>query len=212
VNKYLLYIALIFSPLIARENPFVPVDTSISASTITKDSIEDFDNVKVNLPSSARILKSIELNYQNLDGSIESKKVDIDKKIDWHDTLILKKYNTNEVMIKTKSKIPTQKMKEQKQVINFKDIISFEIKSNQIQIKTKDKKLRDFMVANPYKIVLDFKKELSFYTKIYKLNLKKFKSIAIGKHSGYYRVAIELDGQYIYKIKKSDEGYLITLE
>ncbi|WP_458700363.1 AMIN domain-containing protein [Sulfurospirillum sp. 1307] len=212
MNKYLLYIALIFSPLIARENPFVPVDTSISASTITKDSIEDFDNVKVNLPSSARILKSIELNYQNLDGSIESKKVDIDKKIDWHDTLILKKYNTNEVMIKTKSKIPTQKMKEQKQVINFKDIISFEIKSNQIQIKTKDKKLRDFMVANPYKIVLDFKKELSFYTKIYKLNLKKFKSIAIGKHSGYYRVAIELDGQYIYKIKKSDEGYLITLE
>ena len=57
-----------------------------------------------------------------------------------------------------------------------------------------------------------FKKELSFYTKVYNLNLKNFKKITIGKHRGYYRVAIELDGQYLYNLKKIADGFKITLK
>ncbi|HIP44914.1 MAG TPA: AMIN domain-containing protein [Sulfurospirillum arcachonense] len=75
----------------------------------------------------------------------------------------------------------------------------------------KDKKIRDFLVTSPYKIVVDFKREVSFYTKVYNLKTKYFKSITLGKHSGYYRVAIELDGRYLYNRQKVKDGYIFTL-
>lgn len=42
--------------------------------------------------------------------------------------------------------------------------------------------------------------------------MPKFASITIGKHAGYYRVAIKLDGQYTYNLKKSQDGYIVTLK
>ena len=214
MKRYLIYAVLSVTLLIARENPFKPVVTpeKLGATTLKKERKKEFTGVKINLPSSARILKSVEVEYQNLDGSIESKAVKIDRKIDWHDTLVLKKLK-DETTPKTKEKkkeIPKKVSKVK--TIKFKNTISFQIKNSEIILKTKDKKLRDFMVTSPYKIVVDFKKELSFYTKVYNLNLKKFKKITIGKHSGYYRVAIELDGQYIYEIKKVKNGYAIYLK
>lgn len=210
--------------LSARDNPFEPVEFSKTTgkATYKKDTRESFKNEKVQLPSSARILKSVELHFQNLDGSVESKVVEIDKKIDWHDELVLKKVNdvedviitqipqtsVEEKIIQEKPQLMTKKNKE----INFKDIISFLVEGNNLHVKTIDKKIRDFLVTKPYKIVIDFKKEVSFYTKVYDLQTPKFSSITIGKHDGYYRLAIELDGQYLYDIQKVSDGYVITLK
>ena len=199
--------------LIARENPFKAVSTpsTIGKATYKKDTIKNFNSVKVQLPSSARILKSIELHFQNLDGSIESKKIDVDQKIDWHDELIVKKFLDNAVTLTApvlmSTKEPTNKVKK----INFKNLVFFSIDGKSLHIDTKDKKIRDFLVTSPYKIIVDFKREISFYTKVYNLKTKYFKSITLGKHSGYYRVAIELDGRYLYSKQKVKDGYIFTL-
>ena len=58
---------------------------------------------------------------------------------------------------------------------------------------------------------MDFKREsnLKSYTKT--INNSVFTKIRIGNHKDYYRVVIELDGHYRYKLKKIDGGCLFTL-
>ncbi len=208
-------VLLVGTFLCARENPFVPVEPldNLAGVEIPAQKKPWFKSQEFKLPSSARVLKSVEIRYQNLDGSIESKILEIDKKIDWHDTFIVTKKDKNTLVKSTTTKKRVQKKSQNKQnkLINFKNILLLEIDKNRIKLKTKDKKIRDFMVAKPYKVVIDFKREISFYTKVYKLNIKGFKSITIGKHSGYYRVAIELDGQYLYELKETEGGFLLSL-
>lgn len=218
--KYLVLVVLLFFTLQARENPFEesanPKD--IGKATLIKDTIQNFTPVTTELPSTARILKKVELHYQNLDGSIESKVVTVDKKIDWHDSLVLTKatdtqaqtitqQDSAEDAVQTQEKTNLQKPVE----LAFEDIISFTLADKMLHVKTTDTKIRDFLVTNPYKIVLDFRKELSFYTKTFKLDTMQYRDITIGKHDGYYRVAIELDGQYLYTLSKEPEGYKIVL-
>jgi len=202
---------LIVLSVAARENPFEAISTSktIGKATYKKDIIENFTSVKVQLPSTSRILKSVEFHFQNLDGSIESKKIKIDKKIDWHDELVVKKLADDLYPPDTPVLSAPKKNKIKK--ITFKNIIIFSLDGKSLQIQTKDKKIRDFLVSDPYKIVVDFKKEVSFYTKVYNLKTKYFKSITIGKHSGYYRVVIELDGKYLYSKEKVKDGYIFRL-
>ncbi|MBL0702921.1 MAG: AMIN domain-containing protein [Sulfurospirillum sp.] len=216
--RYVLVILpLLIVVVFARENPFImpSVSTVTVKTTDKRDSRENFSSVKIKLPSSARVLKNIEFHFQNLDGSMESKSIKVDNKIDWHDELIVKKFtDTAKPATKpaTKQIQKPLKPKEKVEKINFQNFIVFTIDGKSIHVKTKDEKIRDFLVINPFKIVIDFKKELSFYTKVYKLERKFFKSISIGKHSGYYRVAIELDGRYLYSAEKVEDGYLFKLK
>jgi len=198
----------------ARDNPFSSVinDKNIGKAVTIKDTIENFSQIKTNLPNTARILKKVELTYQNLDGSIENKKIKINKKIDWHNQILLKTLrNINIQYSETRIKIAEPILEKNKKIIKFKDIIKFAINKKQIHITTNDKKIRDFIVVSPYKIVIDFKKDLSFYTKSFSLNTKRFKKITIGNHNKYYRVVIKLDGQYKYSIQKINSGYIIAL-
>lgn len=215
MQKKFIFIVLFLTTitLVARENPFKPMDDAKTSgkTTYKKDTRENFIDQKVKLPSSARILKKVELVFQNLDGSIETKSVDVDKKIDWHDELILKKVNNQEETITAPQTVKPQAKSKKKTNIDFKDTMRLTISGKDLHVKTTDKKIRDFMVTKPHKIVLDFKKEINFYTQIHKLKTKFFKSITIGKHSGYYRVAIELDGKYLYNIEKQKDGFLISL-
>jgi len=58
---------------------------------------------------------------------------------------------------------------------------------------------------------MDFKKDTTFksYTKVMKKNI--FSVIRVGNHSGYYRIVIELDCLYRYKLEKISDGYMIHL-
>ncbi len=195
----------------ARENPFQAVISSgdTGKTTHIKEKMKSFSSTSVNLPSTARILKDIEFHFQNLDGSVESKKVKIEKKVDWHERLVIKKLNdTTTLSIKPKIKSEPKKI----ELINFLNIVGFSIDGKSLLIKTKDRKIRDFLVTNPSKIVVDFQRELSFYTKVYALKTEYFSSITIGKHSGYYRVAIELDGKYLYEKQRVKDGYVFRLK
>lgn len=220
MRNYIIRVLILSSiSLIARENPFIESNSSkdIGQATLIKDTRENFSEITTQLPSSARILNQLTLSYQNLDGSIESKSIEVDKKIDWHDELILKRINDKNMQESNKKleaillQTEEQNTKESPIKIDFQDIVSFSITDKEIYIKTNDTKMRDFLVSNPYKIVVDFEREVSFYTKTFELETKRFKNITIGNHSGYYRVVIELDGQYKYLINKVDDGLIVTL-
>jgi len=215
VQKQLISILLILCvSLSARDNPFSSVKDSqgIGKAITIKDTRKNFSEVKTTLPSTVRILKELELHYQNLDGSIQSKKIKIDEKIDWHDELVLTKVKDIKKGYIAPIKVEEPMSEPNQKVINFKDTISFAINDNKLHVTTDDIKIRDFLITNPYKIVLDFERELSFNTTKFDLSTKKFQNITIGKHDGYYRVVVELDGQYKYTLQKINNGFIITLK
>lgn len=78
-----------FSLCIARNDPFTPV-------IVPKDSIRPyygessvFDTAQIEFPSTARLIKKIEVTFQNIDGSIETKSVAVSGRIDWRMPLLI---------------------------------------------------------------------------------------------------------------------------
>ncbi len=207
--RFFILLLVLGTFVFARENPFVSTN-DITKSTQTNKKVIYFKNLQFKLPNSARVLKSIEVSYQNLNGSISKKIIMIDKKVDWHDELFFSKKMTSainsDVMIEKKD------IQEMGQIYKFKDFIKFEVKKDSLKIITKDVKIRDFLVSKPYKIVLDFKRDANFLTKTFNVDLPPFVSIVLGNHNKYYRVAIRLDGQYVYKLRKQKGNLVITLK
>ncbi len=80
-----------------------------------------------------------------------------------------------------------------------------------MQVATSDKLLRKMILVNPHRIVLDFKRDALFLTKTKNLASEYYKQIRLGNHDGYYRVVLELDGKYRYKLNKKKYGYLVEI-
>ncbi len=214
--KILQLILLLSVLCFSRDNPFVSVE-NISKSTNITPKNNTFQQKDFSLPDSARILKKVEIYYQNLNGSISKRVVNIDKKIDWHDEFMITHKNSKvkvlPIMPKTiKPKKQEIVKKDDIKIFSFKDFISFKVARKSIKIITNDHKIRDFIVDNPYKIIIDFRRDTNFLTKSFHIDKPPFVSVVLGNHDKYYRVAIRLDGQYIYSLKKQKGDYIITLK
>ncbi len=190
--------------LLARDNPFKPVVSSKSLGKAT-NIVSTYKSLKVakfKLPSSSRVLKKIKFEILNVDGSMSEVSFDVNKKVDWHKEIILSnipiKFNTKPKKIEPKLLKP------------FK-FLTILIDKNKLLLKTKDSIIRELFFSKPYKIAIDLKRDVSFYTKIIKLSKLPFAKIIIGNHGKFYRVVLALDGKYRYKIKKNSNGYLIEL-
>jgi hypothetical protein len=224
----------------ARENPF---ETSMSPQSVgqttqIKDERTDFTHTTIALPSSARILKSVSVTFQNLDGSISEEIVAIEQNVDWHLPLILSSQKpqnatatstvapeTKKVVEKKAAPAPIIKEEDEKPVVTKNSVktdadttfkltedLSFFINQNEITLFTKDIKLRDFLIADPYKVVVDFRKASSYGTKTLEFKKAPFVSATLGTHDGFYRIAILLDGHYRYDIQAFNGGYIIKLK
>jgi hypothetical protein len=91
--------------------------------------------------------------------------------------------------------------------------MTFKVVGKEIHLLTKDRKVRDFALPSPSKIVVDFVARDVFSPQTIKLKYKKyFKNVAFGAHRDFYRVAIELNGKYIYDLSKIDDGYRIIIK
>jgi len=199
IFKVVMFLLLTLS-LDARENPFQSlvgeneVVKEAPISTNVADIVEPFKKTVVTLPSSSRVLRSIDFVYQNLDGSIAKKSVLVEKGIDWHQPI--------EVTHKQKSVEKKSEKVEEKKLLAAFGFIRFEKQGNDLRIITDDEMQRNFLLINPHRIVVDFKRDASFATKHFDIKgSEPFENIHIGNHDGYYRVVIELDGQYRYKLK-----------
>lgn len=198
---------LLLLSLYARENPFFADkgEKDIIFSSNKDNSKVPLKRATITLPSEARILKKVIIEYKNLDGSISKKSIELDNSVDWHLPIFISQ-NYNDAKLKNI----------EKKDLKYKEIAAikyakFYCSGKNIKIITDDKMLRNFQLANPARIVMDFKRDstMKSYSKI--TNMPAYKEIRIGNHDGYYRVVIELDGLYKYEKTNISDGYLIRL-
>lgn len=219
---------LLYVSLYARENPFFPSEgeTDIPMSSNVMQNTKPLVRAALTLPSTARVIESFTVTYKNLDGSIEQKKVNLNNSIDWHLPLFLSQsYNSSpsqKIDVKTKNKnnninkkdihssnIKTTNTFEKLETLKF---ISLYVGKREFKLVTKDKMIRDFLITKPHRIVCDFKRDIDMRSYVKKLkNYQIIKEFRVGNHKGYYRVVVELDGYYKYKIKKIKDGYVFKL-
>ena len=72
--------------------------------------------------------------------------------------------------------------------------------------------LRNFLLVQPHRIVMDFDRDASIKSYIKDDINGIFTKIRVGNHSGYYRVVVELDGYYRYKMNASNGTYIFKLK
>ena len=216
--RVLLISSLIFLFLDARENPFFPSDgeRDILITSNEESDIQPLNRAAITLPSQARVLQKVTVEFKNLDGSIESKSIELNNNIDWHIPIfITQSYLQQENSAQLQTVKPAKKSAKTKG--SYQDIASIKYLSllsfnKSLKLVTKDEALRDFMLVNPHRLVIDFKRESDFKSFVKKTSDTIFKEVRIGNHDGYYRAVIELDGLYRYDFKKIPEGYLIELK
>lgn len=206
MRTFLILIFLLIT-LEARQNPFFPSDgeKEILHTTGQTDIAPLFKQSSITLPSSARTIKKITIEYENLDASIDSRSTYLDKTIDWHIPLIISQTSSNNDEVQTKSK-----NQDYLHILDIKYAKLYTLNKS-FKITTDDKMIRDFMLVNPHRIVLDFKRDAKLKSYIKKLSNTSFSKIKVGNHSGYYRIVLELDGQYKYKIQKLSHRYIIDI-
>ena len=197
--------------LFARENPFFPSDGEVDMPFTTNKEVAQLPlkRAAISFPSTARILESVTVKYKNLDGSITEKTEELGNSVDWHLPLFISQnINTQKQQHKTQNKIN----KSYQKLLSTKYVKISSMKK-EIKIKTNDKVIRNFMLPNPHRIVCDIKRDIdirSLQKSISKNSI--IKKIRIGNHKGYYRIVIELDGYYRYKLFKQKPNYIFTLE
>ncbi|WP_025454445.1 AMIN domain-containing protein [Helicobacter pylori] len=196
--KKMIGLVVVLSVLLARDNPFEPEINSKNLQGGFSGIYDDYlKEIHVDLPTSARILKKITLTYQDIDGSIHSKVVGIDKSIDWHYPLKLSQHTLNQT--------PFEK---RYQIQDFDFLMS----NNTMILRSPYKILRSFVLVNPYRIVLDTQKgPLDIYQNM-DLNQKFFSQIKVGTHKDYYRITLILDGKYRYLLEEKNGAYELKLK
>ncbi|HIP19927.1 MAG TPA: AMIN domain-containing protein [Sulfurimonas sp.] len=210
--KFLVIFLFLLSSLSARENPFFPSknETDIPLSTNIVSVVQPLKRATLTLPSTARTLESITITYKNLDGSIVSKKELLGNSVDWHLPIFVSQdIGGNEKIPQPKS---ISKKSEKFTKIASLPFISLYTNKQRLKIITKDKMLRNFLLTKPHRIVCDFERDLDIRSYEKKVTThSKVKRVRFGNHKGYYRVVIELDGHYRYKLTDYKNGYYINL-
>ena len=219
--KVLFTVLLLLTSLNARENPFFP-STGEKDIPLTSNIDSDLSPLKratLTLPSTARAIEGVTVNYRSLDGSRHTKTIELDNSIDWHLPIFVSQSYTNEEQkvsapknIIAKSKITPKKENRYQKIAGIK-LISFYAKDKKLKVITQDKIIRNFLLVKPHRIVCDFKRDTNI--KSYVKDMQKnslFSKIKVGNHSGYYRVVIELDGHYRYTTKDTKDGYIFEIK
>ncbi|MEA2100324.1 MAG: AMIN domain-containing protein [Campylobacterota bacterium] len=205
--KFLFFLFTLITIIDARENPFFPAEgeMDILLTSNISTQIPALKRATLTLPPQARVIQKVTIEYKNLDGSISNESIVLNNSVDWHlPIFISQNYDTS--LKKEKKKIN----KEFKQVAFIK-YAKFYTSEKTLKIVTKDKILRNFLLVQPHRIVVDFDRDTSLrsLTKTIKNNI--FSKVRVANHDGYYRAVIELDGYYRYKMKKTSDGYIFKL-
>lgn len=196
-----LYLSLLLlSSLCARENPFFNASESATNSVTSNvpDKIPPLINESFVLPNEARVLKEVTFTIQNLDGSIETRKMEIDKSVDWHKSVVISQSQSLQTPAAPKAASA-----------DF-GFIRFSSSGKKITIKTSDPVIRHFTLSDPDRIAIDFKHSASFVTVEKMLNAAPFKSVTLGNHGKFLRATITLDGRYSCSFAKNKDYITIV--
>ena len=214
MTRVFLITLLLFINIQARENPFFPSEgeKDIPYTSNEEKIVPKLKRATISLPSHARVIKKVTIEYENLDASVETKSIELENTVDWHLPVFISQSYTEQPT----EELPVQKQSVKKAALEYKNIAEIEyakflVSDSSLKIITEDKLLRNFLLVQPHRIVIDFKRDSSMKSYLKKVEDSVFTKVRIGNHDGYYRVVIELDGYYRYKLTKFAKGYLITL-
>jgi len=199
----------------ARQNPFFPTDGEVDILTTSniKNTPPPLKRAAITIPSEARAIKKVTVEFVNLDGSTQKSSIELNNAVDWYLPIFISQ-SMGEINTKKTTKAKTKKAKTPKkkytQLYNL-GFITFYKKDKEFKIATQDKMIRDFLLTKPHRIVMDFKRDIDIKSRVKILNTKYYKMIRFGVHKDYYRVVLELDGIYKYTKEKKKKGYSLFL-
>jgi hypothetical protein len=181
----------------ARDNPFFATDASKREKITSNcpDNKPELSSINYTLPDQARILKEVTFTIQNLDGSIETRKIEVDQSIDWHKSLTVSQ---------TKSTSSPHSTVDNTTSADF-GFIRFDSKGKRLSIKSSDTLIRHFVLSDPNRIVLDFKNTSVFKVTQKELGASPYVNVVVGNHGKFMRATITLDGRYSYSLNKTGE-------
>lgn len=201
VLTFLFVFAFVFATAaFARENPFKPSSSNTSVSKNNEESFEDFKSLDLTLPNSARIIKNIKITYQNVDGSNGEFSKDIQRKINWHEPIKI-----------THQSADTNTSKDSYTDVFLKDpLVKVSYLGRYMRIVTHAQIINHFFLADPFRIVIDFKGYFEG-TQERTIDNNYFKEAAVSSHDGFVRLTIRLDTYYSYIIETTTNGYILGL-
>lgn len=197
MRKIIFSLCLSFA-LFAKDNPFNNNLNQKDYQTRKEDVNENFlDILNIKMPSSARFVNNIIIEYVNVDGNVAHKKVQVDRSIDWHYPIA---FSQREAMRNITNRY-----------FSLNDF-EFFIEHKKMIIKSKHKIIREFLLAGPT-IVIDYQRDKSdAYSGSMNTGEKIYEKISIETKENSYRVSISLDGVYKYSIKSVDNTQIIGVE
>lgn len=203
MNKALLLSSLLVSILFSRENPFFSTTENQNHTTTSQDELHKppLTTMTYNFPNHSRVLKYLTFTIQNLDGSTETRKLEIDQSIDWRIPLILSQQQ-GKAATKTTSEIAPSSSGE----LGF---IRFSTTKNHLSIVTKNPMIRNFTLSDPSSIVVDFKHDGIFKMSQKKLYSSPFTHVKVTDHGKFARATITLDGSHTCNVTKAAQGAMV---
>ena len=198
----------------ARDNPFFPTkgEVDIPYTSNAKRALPPLKRAAITIPSQARAIKKVTVEFLNLDGSTQKSSIELNNAVDWYLPIFISQ-SMGELHT-TKNKEVVKKIKpKKKKYTQFYNLgfITFYKKGKEIRVATNDFMIRDFLLTQPHRIVMDFQKELNMNSQVKRLEGRYYKKISFGVHENYYRIVLELDGVYRYKKERKRKGYSFLL-
>lgn len=200
MNKALLLSSLLVSILFSRDNPFFSTAENQTHTTTSQDDLHKppLTTMTYNFPNHSRVLKELTFTIQNLDGSTETRKLEIDQSIDWRIPLILSQ----------QGKVLTKSAPEMAPSAEL-GFIRFSSTKNHLSIVTKDPMIRNFSLSDPSSIVVDFKHDGAFEMSQKKLYSTPFTHVKVTSHGTFARATITLDGSHTCNVTKAAQGAMV---
>lgn len=198
MTKIFFICAALMSTVTARENPFFAATESavLPVTSNLQESRPRLTSLPYTFSSQARSLKEISFTIQNVDGSIETHTMAIDKSIDWHAPLTISQSSRS---VSGESGI-TVGGKNSSADFGF---IRIDTHGKRLVIKSNDTMVRHFALTDPNRIVIDYKHQEAFTLKEKALNAPPYTSVSVANHGKFIRVTLTLDGKYDYSLKNS---------
>lgn len=150
-----------------------------------------------NFPDQARVLKEATFTFQNVDGSLETRKLEIHQSIDWRNPLVLTQYGAQST-----SAAPAAARSSSADC----GFIQFVHVGNKMTMLTKDAVLRSFSLSDPSSIVIDFAHTTRFSPYEKTLAASPFVKVKVTNHEKFARATLTLDGRYSCTVSKTDQG------
>jgi hypothetical protein len=199
MNKALYLSLFLAFAVFGRENPFFSAEESSVMPTSSNTVLHKppLTSMTYSFPDQARVLKEATFTFQNVDGSFETRKLQIDQSIDWRHPLVLSQYGNQ------KSAASTQLNKSSHA---DSGVIQFVHSGNQISLLTKDPVLRSFSLGDPSSIIVDFVHSSTFNPYEKDLSASPYAKVKVTYHGKFARAHITLDGRHTCTVAKTNQG------